>query len=386
MGSILTKGSLLPEQIVKDMFSLVRGHSSLAALSAEKPIPFNGTKEFTFTLDKEADIVAENGAKSNGGATVAAVTIVPVKFEYGARVSDEFLYGTEEYQLSVLEQFADGAAKKFARGLDLAAFHGVNPRTGSASAVVGNNHFDYAVSNIAAYTAASADSNIESALALIEASDAQANGIAMCPAMRTALAALTVNGGRKYPEFAFGANPGVLGGMKIDVNGTVIRNSAVDMAILGDFANAFKWGYAKDIPLEVIEYGNPDNDSDLGDLKGHNQVYLRAEAYIGWGILAPAYFAIVRDVASLTLASAAGSTSGKTAITVTETKGTGNIYKYYVGDTATDVVYGQDVSGGTTWDGSADITAATNKILTLVEATSAGKALKVGTVKVTAHA
>lgn len=386
MANVLTKGSLLPEQIVNEMFSLVRGHSSLAVLSAQKPVPFNGTKEFTFSLDKEADIVAENGAKSNGGGAVVPKTITPIKFEYGLRTSDEFLYGTEEYQLDVLSQFADGAAKKFARGLDLAAFHGVNPRTGTASAVVGNNHFDYAVTNIAAYTAASADENIESALRLIEENDAVANGIAMSPAMRSALAAMKATGGsRLYPEFAFGANPGTMGGMKIDVNGTVNRNSAVDMAIMGDF-EAFRWGYAKEIPLEVIQYGNPDNDADAGDLKGHNQVYLRAEVYIGWAILAPDFFAIVRDVAPLTLASAAGSSSGKTAITVTETKGTNNIYKYYVGDTATSVVYGQDVSGGTTWDGSADITAATNKILTLVEATSTGKALKVGTVKVTAHA
>lgn len=387
MGDILTKGSLLPESVVTDMFNMVRGHSSLAALSAMKPIPFSGEKMFTFTLDKEADIVAENGAKTKGGATVGAVNVVPIKFEYGTRVSDEFMYGTEEYKLDVLAQFSEGASKKFARGLDLAAFHGVNPRTGAASAVVGNNHFDYAVSNVCAYNATFPDATIESALALIEAVDAQANGIAMAPAMRSDIASMTASGGtRLYPEFAFGRNPGTLGDMKIDVNGTVNRNSSIDKAILGDFANAFKWGYSKEIPLEIIEYGNPDNDADLGDLKGHNQVYLRCEVYIGWAILAPAFFAIVRDVAPLTLASAAGSASGKTAITVTETKGTNNIYKYYVGDTATAVSYGQDVSGGTTWDGSADITAATGKILTLVEATSTGKALKVGTVTVTAHA
>ena len=65
-------------------------------------------------------------------------------------------------------------------------------------------------------------------------------------------------------------------------------------AIVGDFDNCFKWGYAKEIPLEVIEYGNPDNDAELGDLKGHNQVYLRAEAYIGWGIIVPEAFAIIK--------------------------------------------------------------------------------------------
>ena len=61
--------------------------------------------------------------------------------------------------------------------------------------------------------------------------------------------------------------------------------------LVGDFS-AFKWGYAKQIPVEVIEYGDPDNAGS--DLKGHNQVYLRAEAYIGWGILAPSFFAKIQ--------------------------------------------------------------------------------------------
>jgi hypothetical protein len=52
---------------------------------------------------------------------------------------------------------------------------------------------------------------------------------------------------------------------------------------VGDFENAFRWGFGKEVSLEVIEYGDPDNTGS--DLKGHNQVYLRCEAYIGWGIL-----------------------------------------------------------------------------------------------------
>lgn len=303
MADILTKGELLPPQIVTEMFNKVGGHSALAVLHAEDPIPFNGSKIFTFTLDKEADIVAENGAKTKGGATVGAVTITPIKFEYGTRVSDEFMYGTEEYRLQVLQQFAEGAAKKFARGLDLAAFHGVNPRSGEASAVVGNNNFDYVVnaaSNVIAYDSSVPDAKIEAAIAKVEETEgAELSGIAMAPTLRSALATMTVNGARKYPEFAFGANPGTLGAMKIDVNSTVAGASSGDVAILGDFQNAFKWGYAKEIPLEVIEYGNPDNDATLGDLKGHNQVYLRAEAYIGWGILDAERFAIVQTGASV---------------------------------------------------------------------------------------
>lgn len=295
MANVLAKGTLLPTEVVEEMFNAVTGKSSLAKLSGQKPIPFNGTTEFVFSLDKEVDIVAENGAKSNGGATVAAKVIRPIKFEYGVRVSDEFMYGTEEYRMNVLRTFAEGASRKMARGFDIGAFHGVNPRTGTASAVIGTENFDSLVTaNTVTYTPATADANIDAAIALL--GDADATGIAMSPVMRSAIAALTANGLRKYPELAFGGQPANLGALTLDVNSTVSFGNtaqAGDHAIVGDFQNAFRWGYAKEIPLEVIEYGNPDNDATAGDLKGHNQVYLRAEFFIGWAILAPTAFARV---------------------------------------------------------------------------------------------
>lgn len=293
MANVLTKGTNMPTGVVEEMFNAVYGKSSLAKLSQQKPIPFNGTTEFVFTMDKEIDIVAENGAKSNGGAVATPKVIRPIKFEYGVRVSDEFLYGSEEYKLNVLRTFAEGAARKAARGLDIGAFHGVNPRTGSTSAVINGEDFDHLVTaNTVTYVAASADANIDAAIAQI---DGDVNGIAMSPAMRSALASMTAGGLRKYPELAFGGQPAQLGALALDVNSTVSfgnTQSAGDHAIIGDF-DAFRWGYAKEIPLEVIEYGNPDNDATAGDLKGHNQVYLRAEFYIGWAILDPTKFSRV---------------------------------------------------------------------------------------------
>ena len=46
------------------------------------------------------------------------------------------------------------------------------------------------------------------------------------------------------------------------------------------------------IPLEIIKYGDPDGAGR--DLKRYNEVCLRAEAYIGWGILDAAAFGIVQ--------------------------------------------------------------------------------------------
>ena len=277
--------------LVSDLVQKVKGRSSLAALSGQTPVSFNGVKEFTFSLDSDIDIVAENGKKTEGGVTVEPITIVPIKFEYGARVSDEFMYASEEAQLNILEAFNEGFAKKVARGLDIAAFHGLNPRTSSASTVVGDNNFDSKVTQTVTYAADSVDANIEAAIALVEGSEGDVTGLAGSPTARQALAALkTSDGARIYPELAWGGNPGTINGLNSDFNRTVSVGGK-DEVIIGDFENMFKWGYAKEIPLEVIQYGDPDNSGK--DLKGYNQVYLRAEVYLGWGILDANAFARV---------------------------------------------------------------------------------------------
>ena len=286
MADVLNKGTLFPEELIPTLLNKVKGKSSLAALCQSEPIPFNGTKEFTFTFDKEVDIVAESGAKTKGGVTVEPVTVIPVKFEYGARISDEFKYASEEVKLDYLTAFAEGFAKKLARGIDIAAMHGVNPRTGSASSVVGTNHFDSKVTNKVTMGTGTVDENVEAAIDMIAGFENDVTGMAMAPAFKSELAKLkNTNGEKLYPELAWGSNPGTINGLRVDSNSTVSANANKDRAIIGDFENMFKWGIAKEIPIEIIEYGNPDNDETLGDLKGHNQIYLRAEAYVGWGIL-----------------------------------------------------------------------------------------------------
>lgn len=292
--AVLSKGTLFPEHLVNDLISKVQGKSSLAKLSNQIPIPFNGFKEFVFSMDNEIDIVAENGPKSEGGISMEPITVVPLKVEYGARVSDEFLFASEEEQIKTLKSFNDGYAKKLAKGFDLMAFHGINPRTKAASDVIGNNCFDKKVTQNVTFDGTKPDLAIETAVDLVEGSEGDVTGLAIDTTFRSALAKETVDGegkgARLYPELRWGGNPGSLNGVNLDVNRTV-ANGGNTKAYLGDFS-MFKWGYAKQIPLEVIEYGDPDNSGK--DLKGHNQVYLRAETFIGWGILSPEHFAIIK--------------------------------------------------------------------------------------------
>lgn len=288
--TVLSKGSLFDPELVTDLINKVKGKSSLAVLSSNKPIPFNGQKEFTFSMDSEIDIVAENGKKTEGGVSLDPVTIVPIKFEYGARVSNEFMLANEDVQLDILKSFNDGFAKKVARGLDIAAMHGLNPRTGTTSSVVGDNNFDSKVTQTVTYAQATPDECIEASIAQVEGAENEVTGITICSDVRSDLAKMKNSTGEKlYPEFKFGGKPSTLGAQTLDINNTVAFGSSTkDKAIIGDFANMFKWGYSKEIPLKVIEYGDPDNSGK--DLQGYNQVYLRAEIFLGWGILDPESF------------------------------------------------------------------------------------------------
>ena len=282
-----------PSELVKEVFVAAQGKSSIAKLAKQTPIAFSGTDVMVFTMDGEVNLVAEGAAKGEHTGKNDAIKMVPLKIEYGQRVSDEFIKCSEEKQLEYLQAFNEGFSKKIARGLDIMVMHGTNPATGSASALIGTNSFDTNTDvNAVTYVPATPDpeGNVESAVAAL--GDYDLNGIAMDKTFSAALAALKVNGVPQYPELGWGGQPDAIKGVPASINSTV---SAVTgkHAYLGDFENAFKWGYAGKIGLEVIEYGDPDNSGK--DLKGYNQVYLRAEAWIGWAILDGAAFVSIKE-------------------------------------------------------------------------------------------
>lgn len=296
MATRTTAGTNFPPELIPGMFNKVNGHSTLAKLSAQTPIPFNGETIFVFSAGGEASIVGEGENKPAGDAAITPKTIRPIKFVYQHRVSNEFIYNAES-KINYLQTFADAFAKKIARGLDIAAMHGVNPADLADASFKATNSFDGLVTgNTVTYAAATVDANIDAAVQMVLADGNVVNGVALSPAAGSALAAIKVNGVAQYPEFRFGGNPASFYSMTSDVNGTVsttgtAAGSQTDHVIVGDFQNAFRWGYSKNIPLEVIEYGDPDG---LGDLKRTNEVVLRAEAFIGWGILDADAFARVK--------------------------------------------------------------------------------------------
>ena len=104
---------------------------------------------------------------------------------------------------------------------------------------------------------------------------------------------------------------------------------------------------------------------------------------------APTVFrpAIFAKLAKITVASVAGTSSGDTKITASGyTLKSGESYVYIVANGATSVKAGDDVSTWTALTNGSDITAATNKVITVAAKDKDGKAVAAGTATVTAHA
>lgn len=117
-----------------------------------------------------------------------------------------------------------------------------------------------------------------------------------------------------------------------------------------------------------------------GNTKARTTVDTPAAQYAGW------YDAVWQPLGKLVVTSAAGASSGMTALTVAPELSSGNSYKYQTSASVTLPAYGQVLSvGWTDWDGSEEITATTGQQIAVVEVNADKQAMAGGVAKVTAN-
>lgn len=225
----------------------------------------------------------------------------------------------------------------------------------------------------------------------------------------------TISGGMTFPSDAYNA---YLTAQSEDNNAIVtlsrkdeqvlILSNAVDVSVNVDvLATVFNMSVAEfneTRKIVVDEFPDPNFRAALVD-EAFFQIYDDLEFFNSfdnpeglyqnyyyniWQTLA--YSPLVNAVVFTTLipigvTSAAGTNTGYTAITVDYTLGTGQSYKYKVGNTAAEVITGEVYSDGwTSWDGDDEIVAATDKVITIVAVDTNGKAVAAGHATVVAHA
>lgn len=279
----------------------------LPKLVPSKPTLFGPVNGATFSGVPRAQIVGEGERKSGQDPfSLTPFSAQPVKAQITVRVSDEFKWADEDYQLGILDDLvAPAIGAGMGRFVDLFTFHGINPLTGSVSAKA-TKYLSQATKVVEA--AGAPTDELNQAVGLIAATGtAMPNGIAFDAAYNYALSTevwpvgTALAGQERYPSMGFGGLEnwrGLKGASSSTVSGRPEIADTKIRAIVGDYTQV-RWGYQRNIPLEMIEYGNPDNiieeDGSPRDLKGYNEVALRSEVVIYVAIGDLAKFSLVRD-------------------------------------------------------------------------------------------
>ena len=264
----------------------------LPKLVPSRPTLFGPVTGATFSGVPRAQIVGEGGKKEGQDPfSLTPFSAQPVKAQITVRTSDEFKWADEDYQLGILDDLvAPAIGAGMGRFVDLFTFHGINPLTGIVSPQA-TKYLSQATKEVVA--GGSPTDELNQAVGLIASTGtAMPNGIAFDAAYNYALstevwpAGTALAGQERYPSMGFGQVEnwrGLQAASSSTVSGRPEIADTGIRAIVGDYSQV-KWGYQRRIPLEMIEYGNPDNvfneDDTPRDLKGYNEVALRAEVVI----------------------------------------------------------------------------------------------------------
>lgn len=295
---------LMPRNIADGMITASRSTSVIARLSNREPMRFGEVDYITFNDFPKAEFVEEGANKSHTSGAFDAVTAKPHKAQVTMRFNQEVQWADEDYQLGVLRTLGNSGAVALSRGLDLGLIHRINPLTGSV--ISGWDNYITATTKRVEIDSADADEDFREAVGeLVTASPTvSVNGAAFDPKFSWALANLKESDGAgdtsrlRYPSLGFGTNVTDFMGVPVaqgdTVSGTPEAADTGVRAIVGDFQNGIRWGIQRNLPVELIRYGDPDGQ---GDLKRKNQIALRLEIVYGWYVFEER-FAVVEDAAS----------------------------------------------------------------------------------------
>lgn len=283
---------LMPREIADGMVKKTLSTSTIAKLSEQEPMRFGKTDIITFNDLPRAQFVEENGDKESTSGSFGSVTAAPHKAQVTMRFSQEVQWADDEHQLGVLRTLASAGADALSRALDLGVFHRINPLNGQAI-TTWTNYINATTKRVELGKGGSdPDADFRAAAGLIINdldTGVQVTGAALDPKFTWALANLMVKDGAgvtstpRYPQLGLGADVSSFMGVPVAVGSTVSGlPEAADTkvrAIVGDFTGGIRWGIQKELPVELITYGDPDGQ---GDLKRKNQIALRLEIVYGW--------------------------------------------------------------------------------------------------------
>lgn len=298
MAVLATTDITLPKTIADGMFSKVLTGSAVAALSGSEPMQFGDVDIMTFTRQPRAEYVGEGSQKAADEVGFGSKTVKPHKVQVTLRFNEEVQWADEDHQLGVLNTLGTAGGTALARALDLGVIHRANPIDGSAVTSIPVGDVVGLTVNSTSTTSAP-DVDFEAAVGQVITDGYVPSGVAFDPAFAFDLATQRGTGNnvdiRLHPELGFGQDITSFQGLRAASSSTVSGQPELTdtgiRAVVGDWS-LLRWGVQRQIPVEMIRFGDPDGQ---GDLKRNNQIALRLEIVYGWAVMDLDGFALVED-------------------------------------------------------------------------------------------
>lgn len=291
-SNIISTGSFtMPDQLYPKVWQKIQDGSVLSKLAPQEGFLYGNTDVITFNSVPKAEFLTESDNKSPATTEFGTKTVATHKAQVTVRMTEEVRMWEPVRQVGALEAVADAIGIACARALDLGGIHAINPLTGTTASSIS----DYIAATTQSVTATSGSplTDLDAAIALLLANDYTPDGFALAPTYANAFRTMRNSLEQPiFPEVPLNVKQtGSIMGVPVSVSSTVSAPEAATatglLGLIGNFEMGFKWGVVRNIPLHLIEYGDPDG---LGDLKRKNQIAIRAEIFYAWGVMDPNAF------------------------------------------------------------------------------------------------
>lgn len=273
---------LLPKNTAAEVWSKARENTIIPALSKASPIILGDNVFPIATKRPSASIVGEGANKPASEIEFGAKTIRPIKAVVGLEFTLEAIHSNPEGVLGVLSTELSDA---LARQIDLAVLHGRDAATGSQLSA-GVEYLNQTTNRVDITSAASVDAAIWDGYGEVVNNGGNFTGLALDPRYVYKLANDRDKNGVRVNDINIGSAVTNYAGQPVavakSVSGQIDGSSDTGVRGFGGDWDALKFGYALDIPLKRIEYGDPFGN---GDLQRRNAIAYLAEVIFGWAVM-----------------------------------------------------------------------------------------------------
>ncbi|QCW22013.1 major capsid protein [Gordonia phage Yakult] len=277
---------LLPKSVASDIWKKATAESIIPSLSKSHPVILGDNIIPVLTKRPAASVIGELENKKDSDLEVGAVNFKTIKAIVGLEFSMETVLMNP---VGILDMIGEEMGSALARQVDLAVIHKRQASTGT-TLTSGVDAISDTDNRVELDGAAGFDPDPllwEGYQKVVDTNGQNFTGFAVDPRLTFVLAnARDDNGRRLNPDINMGQQVTSYSGQPMVnsklVGGDVDASTDTRIRAIGGDWDALRFGYAHQIGLRKIEYGDPFGN---GDLQRRNAVAYLMEVIFGWGIL-----------------------------------------------------------------------------------------------------